>query len=251
MNRRQALCSLAASTLPVSLYAKPSDDGSKKKGWAGGKTEHHELFRAKWYYTWSPKTRPNKEIEFVPMFKTEASLKQRAAVEKMTDAKYLLGFNEPERKKQGNLSVADAIKLWPQLVEVAEKLNIPLGSPAPSSDSGGLKWLEAFMEQAKRKKLRIDFVALHWYRSRNAGEFESFVKGMAREHRKPIWITEFNGWTGPEKENLRFLRDSLKFLERNKDVERYAYFSFAKGKPLSLFDKDGEVSALGKLYQEA
>ncbi|MFT5106978.1 MAG: hypothetical protein ACI8XO_001993 [Verrucomicrobiales bacterium] len=252
MNRRQALAALAASTLSTQLLAAPSASGSsKKKGWAGGNKELHKLFRAKWYYTWSPKTHTNDAIEFVPMIKKAGSLKQRAAVEKMSGAKFLLGFNEPERKKQGNISIADAIKLWPQLVEIAVKKKIPLGSPAPSSNKAGLAWLEEFMDQAKRKKLRIDFVALHWYKSRKASEFESFVKGMAREYRKPIWITEFNGWAGPESENYKFLRDSLKFLERNKDVRRYAYFNVAKGKPLSLLDKDGKPSRMGEIYRDA
>jgi hypothetical protein len=41
------------------------------------------------------------------------------------------------------------------------------------------------MEQKRVKKLRIDFVALHWYRSHDAGNL-SRSKSMARNYRKPI-----------------------------------------------------------------
>ena len=253
MDRRRAISTLASAIAPLPVLAagdRAAAGGSEKKGWCGGDAKLHQLFKAKWYYTWSPKTRPSKAAKFVPMIKGEWSLKQGAAIEQMGDITHLLGFNEPERDKQGDVPVAKAIELWPQLVEIAEKSQLRLGSPAPSSDRAGLQWLDAFMERAKKQKLRIDFVAAHWYKSRNAGEFEAFVKSLARQYRKPIWITEFNGWSGTEQENYKFLRDSLKFLERNQSVERYAYFNVSGGKPLSLLDKNGEPTRMGELYQE-
>ena len=61
----------------------------------------------------------------------------------------------------------------------------------------------------------------------------------------------FNGWTGPERENHDFLKKTLRFLERSKDVERYAYFEPGKGKEHSLFKKDGGLSRMGELYRDA
>lgn len=249
MNRRHALATLA-SLLPAPLWG-ASPGAPKKKGWAGGDASLHRLFGAHWYYTWSPKTRPSKAIEFVPMIKGEWSLKQAGAIKSMGGISHLLGFNEPERRKQGNLSIERALALWPKLVEIAEAKELRLGSPAPSSDRAGMAWFGEFMAQAKRRKLRVDFIAMHWYRSRDAGEFESFVKELARDHRLPIWITEFNGWSGPENEHYEFLQKSLHFLERNSDVERYAYFNPGTGKPHSLVAKNGSLTRMGELYRDA
>jgi hypothetical protein len=98
----------------------------------------------------------------------------------------------------------------------------------------------------------------HWYytwspktRPSKATEFEDFVEDLARSHRLPIWITEFNGWSGPEDEHYDFVKDSLRFLERSRDVERYAYFEPGKGKPHSLLKNDGSLSRIGEPYRDA
>ncbi len=67
----------------------------------------------------------------------------------------------------------------------------------------------------------------------------------------PIWITEFNGWSGPERENYDFLRKTLRFPERSKDIERYAYFEPGKGKEHSLFKNHGSLTRMGELYLDA
>lgn len=254
MHRRQALATTVAGAFAPCwpLVAESDEDNrSSKKGWAGGSAQLHRQFGAKWYYTWSPKTRTSQAASFVPMMKGAWSLKQAPAIRKMKGISHLLGFNEPERAKQGNITVDKAIELWPDLVALAEDKDLRLGSPAPSSDKAGMDWLAAFMERAKREKLRVDFLALHWYRGRDAGQFEDFVKQVYRDYDLPIWITEFNGWSGPEEENYEFLKDSLKFLERDRKVERYAYFNPPKGKPHSLLDKNGKLTRMGELYRDA
>ncbi len=47
------------------------------------------------------------------------------------------------------------------------------------------------------------------------------------------------------------MKDSLRFLERNRDVERYAYFNPGKGKPHSLIKNDGTPTRIGELYRDA
>lgn len=54
-----------------------------------------------------------------------------------------------------------------------------------------------------------------------------------------------------EKDHHKFLKDSLRFLERNEHVERYAYFNPGPGKPHSLAHEDGSPTRLGELYREA
>jgi hypothetical protein len=222
-----------------------------KKGWAGGDAALHEQFKVHWYYNWTHRNTPASTAEFVPMIKGARGLDQAGASDEPARVTHLLGFNEPERADQGNASVSEALNLWPQLEAIAAKRNLRLGSPAPSSDKKGVDWLEAFMAQAKRRKLRIDFIALHWYRGRDAAAFGSFITGIARAHRLPVWITEFNGWSGNEESNFDFLKRALRFLESSREVERYAYFNPPKGAPHGLLAPDGSLTRMGELYRDA
>ena len=251
-DRRRFLAACATAALsPQPLPGQEQKHAGKKKGWAGGDTEMHKLFGAHWYYTWWPGGNESKAASFVPMVKEEKHIHSLHAIENMQGVDHLLGYNEPERKDQANMPLARCLELWPRLMALAEKKQLRLGSPAPSSDGGGMAFLEAFMEQVKERKLRVDFIALHWYRSRDPGAFESWVKEIARKYKRPVWVTEFNGWNGPEKENYDFLRKVLKFMERSKDVERYAYFEPGKGKDHSLLKADGSLSRMGEAYRDA
>ena len=46
------------------------------------------------------------------------------------EARYLLGFNEPNIVTQSNLTAAEACDQWPLLEAAAAKKNLSLGSPA-------------------------------------------------------------------------------------------------------------------------
>lgn len=250
-SRRRFIAGTAAAALaPQALFAQ-SREPSKKKGWGGGDGRMHKLFGAHWYYTWWPGGNESKAASFVPMVKEEKHIHSLGAIERMQGIDHLLGYNEPERKDQGNMTLEKCVEFWPRLVALAEKKNLRLGSPSPSSDGGGMAFLDAFMTQAKEKKLRVDFIAVHWYRSRDPGAFETFVKDLAKQYKRPVWVTEFNGWNGPEKENYEFLRKVVKFMERSKDVERYAYFEPGKGAEHSLMKKDGTLSRMGEVYRDA
>ncbi|MFT5468720.1 MAG: hypothetical protein ACI8UO_003832 [Verrucomicrobiales bacterium] len=250
MHRRQLLASSASAALAASLPTfSTAATESRKKGWAGGSADFHKRFGTHWYYTWTPKSRPSKATEFVPMIKGSWNLNQTAAIKQMGGITHLLGFNEPEREKQGNISVANAVKLWPRLEALAKAKNLRLGSPACSGESG-TKWFRAFMKQAKEKGLHMDFIAVHFYRL-DASGFEKFVENLADNYDLPVWVTEFNGWNGSEEDNREFLKDSLKFLEKEDYIERYAYFNFKAGRAQALIDADGELTRMGELYREA
>jgi hypothetical protein len=98
---------------------------------------------------------------------------------------------------------------------------------------------------------RIPDIAVHQYRSRKADDLERFIKELARDYCLPIWLTEFNGWSGPEDEHLEFLGKTLKFLEKSDDVQRYAHLDPRPGKPHSFYDAEGKPTRLDELYQVA
>lgn len=245
---------LTAGTLAAAsrCLGQNTGSGSTKKGWAGSNAKYHQLFGINWFYNWSP-TGPKGDGKFVPMLKGTGQIKSGGLKKLQSHPKldHILGYNEPERVKQGNMSVEAALDFWPKLQAVADAKGARLGSPAPSSDQGGMKWLDDFMQQARRRKLKVDFVAVHYYRSRNPDDLEEFIKDLAKEYRLPIWLTEFNGWSGPRDEHEDFLKAALRFLERERKVERYAYFDPGAGKAHSLVEKDGSLTSLGELYRDA
>src|SRR5262249_35947653 len=72
----------------------------------------------------------------------------------------LLGFNEPDHPQQANMTVQQALELWPHLTATGMRV----GSPATAADpSLSGSWLEKFMDGAKARGYRVDFVCVHWY----------------------------------------------------------------------------------------
>ncbi|MFM7182775.1 MAG: glycosyl hydrolase [Verrucomicrobiales bacterium] len=258
--RRTILRSLAAAPLGLALPVEAVDaPKTRKKGFAGWDNDSRLALKVSWYYNWGPDGAPHDGIEFIPMVKGKGRMDEtfldRARAHRARDVKNLLGYNEPERAEQGNLTVEEAIEAWPKLTG----LGFRVGSPAPSSDTKGMDWLDAFMKEAGKKKLQVDFIALHWYRSADPSAFESWLKDVYRAYRKPIWVTEFNPWRGhDEKVHWDFLRGALRALEKNTFVERYAYFNprdegnlFASS-PENTADDSGPkpLTKLGVLYRD-
>ncbi len=254
VNRRDALRLLLATAVVAPWAARAEERPARrspKKGWAGNRTESAKQFGCTWWYDWGCAGKGSDGYEFVPMVKGNRKPVPSAETARLADpaAKHLLGFNEPERSGQGNLTVAQALEAWPALVAFADEKKLRLGSPCVSSDGGGGAWMREFMEQAQRKKLRIDFVAAHWYRSADPGAFEDWLKDLNASYRRPVWVTEFNAmYTGADEAgHLQFLKGALRALEKHRFVERYAYFNPGSGKAALL--KDGELTKLGEAYR--
>jgi len=75
----------------------------------------------------------------------------------------VLGYNEPDSTSQANMTVAQAIADWPNMMQ----WGLRAGAPAVS-DSGvtgqGLDWLYSFMSQANSLGYRVDFIPIHYYK---------------------------------------------------------------------------------------
>lgn len=238
---------IAAFLLALGIAAHAEPRLSDKKG-HGGDAPVAAVLHAKWYYNWGPRGESRPGLEFVPMVKSAGQVTpETLGAIKASGAKVLLGFNEPERSSQGNVSVEKALELWPQLTATG----LRLGSPAPSSDGPGMDWLARFMEGADKRKLRVDFIAVHWYRSASEDDLERWLKDLHRRYRRPIWLTEFNAYyAGGDRD--RFARNTWKILDRLSIVERYAYFTTPPGEPGSLWKPPGyrELLPLGENYRD-
>jgi hypothetical protein len=239
----------------------PADHVSSKRG-ASGNGHEAPLLKAGWYYSWYIDPGKPVDAEFVPMIAHGKDANswyydRIMALKAQGKVKCLLGFNEPERKAPGgDISVDKAIDAWP----LFEKTGLRLGSPAPAFDDAGRKWLDAFMTRAAEKKLRIDFICLHWYGDvadpQAAAKFAGWLNGIHQKYNKPVWITEFAGlnwgWLHhpiTEEMNEKFIAELEPQMEKTKWIERYCWFS---SKPASLFDDDQrtKLSRLGEIYRD-
>ncbi|MEM9412710.1 MAG: glycosyl hydrolase, partial [Planctomycetota bacterium] len=229
----------------------------------------HEM-NTDWLYTWGPEPLSGFDslpmgIDFVPMAWGRAGLVDPAPnridlwISGQQAGLYdtLLGFNEPDLTSQSNMSVDEAIELWPLL----ESTGLRLGSPAVASFNSD--WFSDFMASAESEKLRVDFVALHRYPGPNADGFISFLEQVYQTYQKPIWITEFavrdgdaitpedNRWT--DDQVFEFMAEVLPALEAMDFVERYSWFPATRNNPFltssAMHEPDGLLTRVGRLYK--
>ncbi|MFY9241994.1 MAG: glycosyl hydrolase [Polaribacter sp.] len=216
---------------------------------------------AHWMYSWGNELREEipENVEFVPMFWGKGSVndaninrvKQLVAEGKV---KYILGFNEPDGAAQANMTVDEAIALWPRL----EEIGVPIGSPATVSPNNA--WMIEFMQKVEANNLRVDFVAVHHYGGPNVMAMVNKLKETYAAYKRPIWITEFAvadwGAASPAAnrytvaEVIEYMNQGLKALDEIEWVERYAWFSGTQA-PLftsALFDDDAVITEAGQVY---
>lgn len=189
-----------------------------------------------WYYNWRTdhiysQSRQRRTVEFVPMIHSAKDMNKKITSELPVRA--LLAFNEPDGNgggHQANLSVEEAIGLWPKL----EARGLRLGSPATTQPQtlGRNSWQRRFMTQAKAKGLRVDFMAVHYYSTNgNVMEFRNWLNAVHSEYGKPIWVTEFAyvDWYRPSavsyEQNAAFAEKAIVMMQELPFVERHAWFA--------------------------
>jgi hypothetical protein len=210
---------------------------------------------ASWWYNWTLSPGSCQANEFVPMIAGKAEKTPAAVASALTQLKSagyrtVLGFNEPNKADQSNLTVAQVIELWPSLTSDPE---VRVGSAATSADAKA--WFEDFMAQVQAKSLRVDFVAVHWYgwnagSCDNAKELESYLT-WAEKFKRPIWITEFGcmNQSNPSPEVVKsFYTAAVEMFGRHSSVERYAWYPWNKNNELVL---TGNLTDLGTAFAQA
>lgn len=222
--------------------------------------------KSHWFYTWGttlPFLQSPSNTEFVSMFwgrgnvtaDNIAYVKARAAEGKV---KYVLGFNEPDLPDQSNMTVDQALALWPQL----ESIGLPLGSPAcawPTVD-----WFKEFMTKAKAQGRRVDFICVHMYVGTDDQHFIGVLADLYNTYKLPIWVTEFaTAWNDAKKMSdnpyspqtvQAFMQRLIPKLDSVSYVKRYAWFSGDPKSPQlwssALVDANGNLTVLGQWYAD-
>ncbi|RYD29861.1 MAG: hypothetical protein EOP87_17595, partial [Verrucomicrobiaceae bacterium] len=225
-----------------------------KKGMAGNISSG---LNVRWDYNWNIDRNSILDTEYVPIRATRwwPDLGQNWNTR---GANHLLGYNEPDSVDQSNIAVGDAIWSWPDLLGTG----LRVGSPAPTD--GGLNWLYSFMDQADTAKLRVDFVAVHYYRSFSSAsdpdgattQFYNFLKGVYDRTKRPLWVTEWNNganWTtGPDPtlaQNAATVAKMIEMLDNTPFVERYSLYNWVEDVRRVKWD-DGSLTAAGVAYRD-
>jgi len=219
-----------------------------------------------WYYDWAADPlgiSSPRNVQFVPMMWGANSVTSANLAEVEREGGDLLGFNEPDSSSQANMTPQQALDLWPKLMATG----LTLGSPAVAVNAatpGG--WLDQFMQGAKTRGYRVDFITVHWYgsdfvTSDAVSQLETYIQAIHARYDLPIWLTEyalisFSGSTPTypsEQQQAAFVTASTSMLQGLSYVQRYSWFGFPATTPgqSGLFQPGGAPNLLGQAYEAA
>ena len=239
------------------LYAANILSSKRGLGDTGANYTDLQATNASWYYTWGSTPSGNAgnyNANFYPMFWNAPSNTTITNALNL-NPKYMLGFNEPERTDQANMTVAQAISSWTNISNLTTAYNtahgtsIQLVSPAVADTggtAGGQTWLSSFMSQASAAGLKVDAVAFHWYDddttngSQAAADFEGAVQRYHNNYGKPVFITEFAdhdwggtlGTTNMIAANTAMLNIIVPWMESQSYVAGYSLYNWFSDTPL-------------------
>jgi hypothetical protein len=219
---------------------------------------------ASWYYTWAAGhsgIRTPRGTSFVPMIWGPGSVTASTLSQVKTEGRYLLTFNEPDNSGQSNMTVSQAISLWPQLMHTGMKLSSPAVATGAATPGG---WLDQFMTAAKQHGYPVSFIAVHWYGSDFAtaaavAQLKSYLQAIHRRYHLPIWLTEFAlirfgataTYPAPPRQ-AAFLTAVTRMLRSLSYVQRYAWFALpatAGDGSTGLFRPGAIPTAAGRAFE--
>jgi hypothetical protein len=232
-----------------------------------GGSEALQRSHAAWFHTWStehPGLRVPRGAQFVPTVwgadsVTPANLRRARAAR----SPYLLTFNEPDLEEQADLSVDEALRLWPRLERTGKRLLSPAVAYG-GADPGG--WLDRFMRGAERRGLRVDAVALHWYggdfhAGRATEQLTAYLRAVHERYDRPIWLTEYalmrfgaEAAVPSARVQAAFVRRSSRMLDDLGFVRRHAWFALpaaARGPSTGLFRPGARITPVGRAFRDA
>jgi autotransporter-associated beta strand protein len=233
-----------------------------KRGFADVRANYANLqaTNASWYYTWGTGTGSpgTSGATHYPMFWNSPSDATIASVKARPGLEWVLGFNEPERTDQANMSVTSALDAWSRICNAFAGTTVKLASPAVSDNTAGRTWIADFMTQLEDRRtnaanpkynpnLRVDAIAFHWYgysNPNNPTEAANWFMGSVDYYRttygKEVMPTEFaiHDWGGAYTDqqiidaNKLFLDNVLPRLDSRTYVPGYAWYHWFSDAPL-------------------
>lgn len=240
---------------------------------------------ASWWYSWSAESNgfhggegsfcaPDNEavaavntarqdgMDFVPMFWGGVPAQPFSADlhENLVNAKYLMGFNEPEFQNQANISPEQAAQLWPQVVAIANTYNLQLTGPCSEAGGHGRTWYASWTAACQAMygaPCEYDFTCIHIYMhpspcapgieswacigDENGSRANGTLNWWYDTYGKEIWVTEYGcpEWghaTDSEyhcsaEDQRMLMRQLTSVLESSSIVYRYAWYTMFNTQP--------------------
>jgi hypothetical protein len=230
---------LVVNTMPQGLDATVSFirvfkwDWVSKKGKAGWSPAK---INSTWYYDWNIGGSGSNDYTY-SIIRQNAGWPSWTDINNKKNVNHLLGFNEPDRPDQANMTVDQAVSQWPEMM----KSGLRIGSPAPASPHNS--WITDFLAKCDQLNYRVDFVAIHCYwGGLTPSQWYSQLKSIYDRVKRPLWITEWNNganWTteswpsdqaGQFEKQLNDLKGILQVLDTTSFVERYAIYDWVENK---------------------
>lgn len=194
------------------------------------------------------------------MQRTAQNIDQLANSPTVQNAKWILGFNEPDNPNAdgSGLTPQQAASLWKQYIQPLRTANRKLVAPAVTINTAqgtGFSWLKEFI--AACNGCTFDAYAMHPY-SNNAASVQGSIEYFLQQGIKPLWVTEFNV-DGANLQNggSGFVQDMINYFngKSEQDVARYSMIArvgqnnFVNNQDLQ--NVDGSLSAEGQTYKNA
>lgn len=216
--------------------------------------------------------------------KTKAQIREKteeiAKAGKAGQYRDVLGFNEPDKTNQANLTPQRAADWWKFYIAPLNQSGLRRGSPAVAqvaANSSSQAWFSDFMNQVgctqqstKPKNCSVDFIATHAYQAWNTVDPQTNANNLKKAldtiHAKwpylKIWITE-TGTVNRAGEMTAgkarsYMAAEMAMLNKLPYIERYAWvFDYSMDIDLgngaftytSLYNTHGDMTELGKLYR--
>lgn len=214
-----------------------------------------------WVWNWRTNPPLFADIESVPALWDGSVIGQSLG----GNSAWLLGFNEPDRPDQANMTPEAAARAWAQVEQIYPERK--LASPQPVEP--GSRWLErwyaAYKEQNDGRPPRLDALAIHTYWDGTLASYQDqvryYIDLAARWGVPEVWITEFAFAPGLDRtlrDTVGDMRAYIAWLDAQPTVTRYAPWTNRVEcldivAPNSQFDTplysaSGALTALGKMY---
>lgn len=202
-----------------------------------------------WFYNWGPQPNSDEvanyeDMEFCPMAWNGGynATAIRNYFNKYPQAKYILGFNEPNFINQADMTPQEAAEKWPELKALADELGAKIVAPAMNTSpnppyQSPTKWFDEFVAIVGLDS--FDYLAVHSYGGTEA--MKNIATSFHDRYGKDVWVTEFclwpdegnaNAYVSPDSQISSMIR-SLEWLEKTPWIYRYAWF-----KPVGLVNSN-------------
>jgi hypothetical protein len=227
---------------------------SGKKGIGAKGNDVVDALDVSWFYDWGNSDVSVNSREYVVMnWGGDPSYEAVTGFGQKMELNHHLAFNEPGNEDQSNMAVDVAVERYEKL----QASGLRLGSPGNTDNAKGAEWRNEFMRKAFSRGLRIDFIAVHYYKKTTAQNFYNWLKAIYDLYHLPIWITEFNygaTWTDPGTVDVvnAGLQSYVSMLDTTSFVERYAVFTWQPPSTMSLMSVRNPVTLneTGLFYKE-